>query len=117
MADRVVVRQWWAQSLFFVLPEMAKKKRAGGSHLRARGNTGKVVKVVSTGGNQTAKSGGMGRDFRKKKPHRKNNLARYNCPSASWPLLLPVDRLRPFRLTARVDRVIGHPAFDRRHPN
>ncbi len=40
MADRVVVRQWWAQSLFFVLPtEMAKKKMAGGSHLRARGNT------------------------------------------------------------------------------
>ncbi len=31
MADRVVVRQWWAQSLFFVLPtEMAKKKGRGG---------------------------------------------------------------------------------------
>ena len=31
---------------------------------RIRRGTGKVVKVVSTGGNQKAKSGGMGRDFR-----------------------------------------------------
>jgi len=30
---------------------------------RIRRGTGKVVKVVSTGGNQKAKSGGMGRDF------------------------------------------------------
>jgi hypothetical protein len=31
---------------------------------RIRRGTGKVVKVVSTGGNQKAKSGGMGRVFR-----------------------------------------------------
>jgi hypothetical protein len=31
MADRVFVQQWWAQSLFFVLPtEMTKKKGRGG---------------------------------------------------------------------------------------
>jgi hypothetical protein len=38
MADRVVVRQWWAQSLFFVLPtEMAKKKKGGGVSLACKG--------------------------------------------------------------------------------
>ena len=49
-------------------------------------------------------------------PTSKNNLARYN-PSALWPLLPPVDCLRPFRSTACVDRVMGNPAYDWRHPN
>ena len=33
------------------------------------------------------------------------------------PLLPSVDPLRPFRLRACIDRVIGHPAYDQCHPN
>ena len=38
-------------------------------------------------------------------------------PCVSWPLLLSVDLLRPLRSTVCVDRVMGDPAYDRRHLN
>ena len=41
----------------------------------------------------------------------------YNGPSASKPLLLPLERPHPFCLTARIDRVIGNPAYDRHNLN
>ena len=43
---------------------------------RIRRDTGKVVKVVSTGGNHKAKSGGMGRDFRIEKDLNESILSR-----------------------------------------
>ena len=49
--------------------------------------------------------------------HPKNNLARYGDPSASWLLLLPVDRPRLFRSTERVHRVMGNLAYDWRRLN
>ena len=48
---------------------------------------------------------------------KKKTLARYDGPSALWPLMPPVDRPRPFRSTTRIDRVMGDPAYDWRRLN
>ena len=42
---------------------------------------------------------------------------RNHGPSALWPLLLLVDHLRPFCSTARIDMVMGNPAYNRRRLN